>query len=204
MNLGVKALLSWVNNLKLSEREMTVDDLQDGTVLLKVVYMLKKEPNSCVSNTMEDRFQLIADFLERDCRFNAAKGTSLSWDNIKDGIHLTVEIAKVLLLLVYHDIMNDRCTLNMMESNSELEIANLTGSYVMESDGCVYLNKRLDAYLERRHMSVYRETFERSATASSSNVSTMSSLSDDDSPVFHRRQKVSFMDMQTVASPLTR
>lgn len=29
-----------VNNLKLSDREVTVDDLQDGTVLLKVVYML--------------------------------------------------------------------------------------------------------------------------------------------------------------------
>lgn len=117
MNLGLTALLSWVNSLKLSERDMTVDDLQDGTVLLKVVYMLKKEPNSCVSNTIKDRFQFIADFVERDCRFNAAKGTSLSWDNIKDGMHLTVEISKVLLLLVY--MMNDRCTLNMMECESE-------------------------------------------------------------------------------------
>ncbi|KAL3057228.1 hypothetical protein OYC64_007664 [Pagothenia borchgrevinki] len=184
MNLGLTALLSWVNSLKLSERDMTVDDLQDGTVLLKVVYMLKKEPNSCVSNTIEDRFKFIADFVERDCRFNAAKGTSLSWDNIKDGMHLTVEISKVLLLLVYHDMMNDRCTLNMMECESEREIANLTGCYVMESDGCVYLNKELDAYLARR--------FERRRP--------VYSLSSDDSPVVHRRQKVSFMDMQTVAS----
>ncbi|KAJ4949571.1 hypothetical protein JOQ06_021081 [Pogonophryne albipinna] len=97
---------------------MTVDDLQDGTVLLKVVYMLKKEPNSCVINTIEDRFQLIADFV--------------------------------------------------------------------------------------KNMSGYHEIFERSATASSSNVSTMPSLSDDDSPVFRRRQKISFMDMQTVASSSTR
>lgn len=30
-----------------------------------------------------------------DCRFSATKGNSLSWDNIRDGINLTVEIAKV-------------------------------------------------------------------------------------------------------------
>lgn len=44
------------------------------------------------------------------------------------------------------------------------------------------------------------DVFERSETTSSSNVSTISSLSDDESPVFHRRQKVAFVDMQTVAS----
>ena len=30
-----------------------------------------------------------------DCRFSAVKGASLSWSNIRDGINLTVEIAKV-------------------------------------------------------------------------------------------------------------
>ncbi|KAF3847854.1 hypothetical protein F7725_020882 [Dissostichus mawsoni] len=178
-----------VNNLKLSEREITIDDLKDGTVLLKVVYMLKKEPKFCVTNTIEDRFQLIADFVENLMQPKARHYL----DNIKDGIHLTVEIAKVLLLLVYHDIMNDRCTLNMMECDSEREIANLTGSYVMESDGCVYLNKGLDAYLARR--SISNHLYFRCVT--------MSSLSDDDSPVFLRRQKISFMDMQTVASSST-
>nr|XP_046244742.1 nuclear mitotic apparatus protein 1 isoform X5 [Scatophagus argus] len=200
MNLGVKALLSWVNSIKLSDREITIDDLQDGTVLVKVVYMLRKEPNSCVSNSIEDRLKLIADFVERDCRFSATKGSSLSWDNIRDGINLTVDIAKVLLLLVYHDIMNDRCTVNMLDCDVEREIAHLTGSFVMESEGCVYLSNGLDAYLARRHLPVACDMFDRSATTSTSNVSTISSLSDDDSPVFHRRQKITFVDMQTVAS----
>lgn len=63
VNLGVKALLSWVsggfsiiavvfdspngtaefmqvNSLKLCDQDLNVNDFQDGTVLLKVVYML--------------------------------------------------------------------------------------------------------------------------------------------------------------------
>uniref|UniRef100_A0AAQ4P004 Nuclear mitotic apparatus protein 1 N-terminal hook domain-containing protein n=1 Tax=Gasterosteus aculeatus aculeatus TaxID=481459 RepID=A0AAQ4P004_GASAC len=200
INLGVKALLGWVNALKLSNREIAIDDLKDGTILLKIVCMLKKESNSHFSNSIEERFKLIADFLERDCRFCSTKGTSLSWDNIKDGVNLTVEIAKVLLLLVYHDVMNDRFTLNKLECDVEREIANLTGSFVMESNGCVYLSKGLDANLTRKHLPVAREIFERSATTSTSNVSTISSFSEDDSPVFLRTQKITFVDMQTVAS----
>ncbi|KAI3354367.1 hypothetical protein L3Q82_018890 [Scortum barcoo] len=223
INLGVKALLGWVNSIKLSDREITIDDLQDGTVLLRVVHMLKKEPSLYFSNSTEDRFKLIADFVEisqayvefscpskrqptcpfalsGDCRFSASKGTSFSWDNIRDGINLTVEIAKVLLLLVYHDIMNDRCTLNTLDCDVEREIANLTASFVMESEGCVYLSNGLDAYLARKHLPVPREIFERSATSSTSNVSTVSSFSDDESPLFRRTQKITFVDMQTVAS----
>lgn len=32
-----------------------------------------------------------------DCRFSSTQGTLLSWDNIRDGINLTVEIAKVYI-----------------------------------------------------------------------------------------------------------
>ncbi|KAL6116258.1 numa1 [Pungitius sinensis] len=200
MNLGVKALLGWVNALQLSNRAIAIDDLKDGAVLLKIVCMLKKQSNSGFTNSIEERFQLIADFVERDCRFSSTKGTSLSWDKIKDGVNATVETAKVLLLLVYHDVMNDRFTLDKLECDVEREIANLTGSFVMESNGCVYLSNGLDAYLTRKHLPVAREIFERSATTSTSNVSTISSLSEDDSPVFLRTQKINFVDMQTVAS----
>ncbi|XP_034719263.1 nuclear mitotic apparatus protein 1 isoform X1 [Etheostoma cragini] len=200
INVGVKALLCWVNTLKLSDHNIAINDLQDGTVLLKVVCMLKREHNCHFSNSIEERYKLIADFVERDCRFTATKGTSVSWDNIRHEINLTVEIAKVLLLLIYHDMMNERCTVNSLDCEVEQEIAHLTESFVMESDGCVFLSKRLDSYLARRRISVSREIFERSATTSTSNVSTISSLTDDESPVFDRRQRVTFVDMQTVAS----
>eukprot|EP00064_Thunnus_orientalis_P020466 superscaffoldBa00005639_g20602 len=199
-NPGIKALLSWVNSIKLSDREIHIDDLQDGTLLLKVVHMLKKDPNPSFSNSTEDRFKIVADFVERDCRFNTAKGTSLSWDNIRDGINLTVEIAKVLLLLVYHDMMNDRCTLNALECDVEREIANLTGSFVMESEGCVYLSSGLEAYLALKRLPVDSEIFDRPVTTSTSNASSSSVFSDDESPMFHRTQKITFVDMQTVAS----
>ncbi|MEQ2163763.1 hypothetical protein GOODEAATRI_033750, partial [Goodea atripinnis] len=108
----------------------------------------------------------------------------------------------VLVLLVYHDMMNERCTLNALDCDVERELANLTLSYVMESEGCVYLNKRLDSYLTKRYLPVSREIFDQTATTSTStsNLSTSTSLSDDESPVFLRTQKVTFVDLETVAS----
>nr|XP_020475620.1 nuclear mitotic apparatus protein 1 isoform X2 [Monopterus albus] len=200
INLGVKALLVWVNSLKILDHEVTISDLQDGTVLLKVVYMLKKENNPCFSTCTEERFRLIAKFLERDCRFRPDRGTKLSWENIREGINLAVEIAKVLLLLVYHDIMNDRSTLNTLECAVEQEIANLTGNFVLESEGFVSLSNGLEAYLRRKHLPISCEIFEQSATTSSSSASTTSSLSEDESPFFCRTSKVTFVGMQAVAS----
>ncbi|XP_061638165.1 nuclear mitotic apparatus protein 1 isoform X2 [Phyllopteryx taeniolatus] len=198
LNMGVKALLKWVNSITLGYREIDVEDLQDGELLLRVVYKMKKEPNPPFIKSTEERFKLIAEFVEKDCRFSPTIGTLLSWDNIRNGINLTVEIAKVLLLLVYYDMMNERCTLKALECEVEREIANLTGSFVIESVGGVYLNNGLDAYLSKRYLPVPLEILER--TVSTSNASTVSSLSDGDSPVFPRTPKITFLDMHTVAS----
>ncbi|XP_029699800.1 nuclear mitotic apparatus protein 1 isoform X4 [Takifugu rubripes] len=203
INLGVKALLSWVNSLKLCDQDLNVNDFQDGTVLLKVVYMLKQEPISSFSNSVEDRFRLVADFLERDCRFNASKGTPLSWSNIKDGINVTVEVAKVLLLLVYQDIMSECCSLKKLDCDMEKEIANLTSSFVMESEGCVFLANGLDGHLARKYLPLGSDVFENSGITSSSNISTVSSFSEENSPIFRHRSKrkeVSFVELQPVAS----
>nr|XP_057936075.1 nuclear mitotic apparatus protein 1 isoform X2 [Doryrhamphus excisus] len=197
LNGGVKALLRWVSTIHSCHRDVNIEALQDGELLLHVVFKLKKEPNPPLFTTIEERFKVIAEFVEQHCRFSPSKGTSLSWDNIRNGSNLSVEIAKVLLLLVYHDMMNDRCTLDTLECDVEREIAKLTGSFVMESDGCVYLNTGLDAYLSKRFLPVSREVFEH---AGSTSISSTSTISDNDSPVFHRSQKVTFVDIHTVAS----
>ncbi|TWW77438.1 Nuclear mitotic apparatus protein 1 [Takifugu flavidus] len=145
INLGVKALLSWVNSLKLCDQDLNVNDFQDGTVLLKVVYMLKQEPISSFSNSVEDRFRLVADFLERDCRFNASKGTPLSWSNIKDGINVTVEVAKVLLLLVYQDIMSECCSLKKLDC--DMEVRKLQRQMMNERDYRDGLERELSSKL---------------------------------------------------------
>ncbi|XP_006804745.1 nuclear mitotic apparatus protein 1 [Neolamprologus brichardi] len=200
MNLAVKSLLAWVNSLKLCDSELTTDDLQDGVILLRLVYMLKKQPIPCLNDATEDRFRVIAEFLERDCRFNASKSSSLRWDHIRDGISLTAEISKVLLLLVYHDMMNDHCTLNMLDCDVERELAHLTSSFVMESEGCVYLSEELDAHLRGKHLTFSQEIFEQSAATSGTNMSSISSFLGDESPFFHRTSRIKFVDIETVAS----
>ncbi|KAK7883297.1 hypothetical protein WMY93_029471 [Mugilogobius chulae] len=68
----------------------------------------------------------------------------------------------------------------------------------MESEGSVSLRPGLDAYLTRRHLPAPRDILDKSSTSS---VSTMSSVNDEDeSPLFIRSQKVKFLDLQNVAS----
>ncbi|KAM9812805.1 nuclear mitotic apparatus protein 1 isoform 1-T2 [Syngnathus typhle] len=200
MNLGVKALLGWISNLTLPHRAIkNIEDLQNGELLLHVVYQMKNEQPPSITSPRE-RFKAIAEFVEKVCRFSATESCSLSWDNINNGINLTLEIAKVLLLLVYHDMMSERCTLKTLDCEVEGEIANLTGSYVMENEGRVYLSSSLDAYLARQYLPVTPEIFARTTSTSTSSLSTASTLSDEDSPVFHRTKKIAFVDMHTVAS----
>ncbi|XP_056138853.1 nuclear mitotic apparatus protein 1 [Lampris incognitus] len=199
MNMGVKALLAWFNSMKLAERELSVHDLNDGIFLLQVVHKLKDETHGHLNLSIEARLQIIADFLERDCRFSPDRGASVSWDDIKNGDKLTVEISKVLLLLVYYDMMNDRCTLNMLEYEVEREIAVLTDRFVLECEGHVFLNGGIEAYLGKKYLSVTAKNVDGSDTSSITSPSTFSSLSDE-SPVFHRSPKVKFMELQTVAS----
>ncbi|XP_049581588.1 nuclear mitotic apparatus protein 1 isoform X2 [Syngnathus scovelli] len=204
MNLGVKALLGWISDLTLPHREIkNIEELQNGELLLHVVYKMKKEQPPSITSPRE-RFKAIAEFVEQVCRFSATQSCSLSWDNINNGINLTLEIAKVLLLLVYHDMMSERCTLKTLDCEVEGEIANLTVSYVMESEGRVYLSSGLDAYLARQYLPVTPEIFARTTSTSTSSLSTASTLSDEDSPVFHRTKKIAFVDMHTVASSSSR
>ncbi|XP_043976143.1 nuclear mitotic apparatus protein 1 isoform X4 [Gambusia affinis] len=201
-NLGTKALLSWVNSVTALKSEIQIDNLQDGAVLVKLIHVLKKREIPCFSDSFEDRVRFITEFLEGECKFNPTKGTPISWDSIKDGKNLTVEISKVLLLLFYHDMMNDRHTLSELDCDAERELANMTDCYVSEKEGCVYLNKTLDTYLTRRYLPVSRQIFHNSSSnsTSTSNLSTSSSVSDNESPVFLRTQKVAFVDLETVAS----
>ncbi|XP_077468462.1 uncharacterized protein LOC144084055 isoform X2 [Stigmatopora argus] len=191
VNLGVKALVTWVNSIILTDRKINIKDLKDGDIILRVISRIKNEPFTTSIKTTEERFELIAEFVQKDCRFSPTNDASLSWENIKNGINLSVEIAKLLLLLVYHDMMNERSTLKTLECEVEREIANLTGSFILESFGCVYLKSGLDTYLAKRHLSVDHETLDRAA---------VSSLSEEDSPVFHLTPKVTFLNIHTVAS----
>ncbi|XP_053716967.1 nuclear mitotic apparatus protein 1-like [Synchiropus splendidus] len=199
---GVKALLSWVNSLKLVDRDVNADDLQSGSVLLQIVHIIKKTPSPHIGLSVEERFNLISDFLERECRLKQFTGTSLSWDKIRDGRNLIMEISKVLLLLVYHDMMNNRCCLKSLDFEVEQEIARLTSSFVMEAEGCVYLSSELDAYLSQSSLGADVVILDEIDTPSLSSVSTLSSLSEE-SPMFTRARKIDFVDLHTVASSST-
>ncbi|XP_056467806.1 nuclear mitotic apparatus protein 1 isoform X1 [Gadus chalcogrammus] len=186
-NVGVEALLTWLNNLELTDQPLHIEDLKDGTYLLKVINTLKNERGLSLDLSVEERFNQIARFLEGDCRLRAGTGATLS-RHIANGNNLTVEISKVLLLLVYYDMMNNRSTLNKMELKVEGEIASLTERFVLVTDDYVYLSNGLEAYLGRKY-------------SSSPSTQSSSSLISDDSPVFHRSQKVKFVDLHTVATP---
>ncbi|XP_029629589.1 nuclear mitotic apparatus protein 1 [Salmo trutta] len=189
------ALLEWVNHLNVDLPVRSINDLQDGVLLMKLVYKLRKEEpaNSYLDQHVQERLKVVSDFLQGDCRCSTERGALISWDNISNGLNLEVELSKVLVLLYYHSVINNHVDLNQLEYKFEVELASML-RFVLDNENSLYLSENLEKYLRKKPL------FSFNSDISST---TSSSLFNDESPVFQRRKKigsVQFLDLQTVAS----
>ncbi|XP_070982841.1 nuclear mitotic apparatus protein 1-like [Oncorhynchus clarkii lewisi] len=116
------ALLEWVNHLNVDVPVRRINDLQDGVLLLKLVYKLRKEEpgKSYLDQPVQERLKVVSDFLQGDCRCSTERGALISWDNICNGLNLEVELSKVLVLLYYHSVINNHVDLNQLEYKFEV------------------------------------------------------------------------------------
>ncbi|KAM9452332.1 nuclear mitotic apparatus protein 1 isoform 2-T3 [Salvelinus alpinus] len=189
------ALLEWVNHLNVDLPVRSINDLQDGILLMKLVYKLRKEEpaKSYLDQHVQERLKVVSDFLQGDCRCSTERGALISWDNISNGLNLEVELSKVLVLLYYHSVINNHVDLNQLEYKFEVELASML-RFVLDNENSLYLSENLEKYLRKKPLFSFNSDI--SSTSSSS-------LFNDESPVFHRRKKigsVQFLDLQTVAS----
>uniref|UniRef100_A0A4W5Q2E1 Nuclear mitotic apparatus protein 1 n=1 Tax=Hucho hucho TaxID=62062 RepID=A0A4W5Q2E1_9TELE len=192
------ALLEWVNHLNVDLPVRSINDLQDGVLLMKLVYKLRKEEpaKSYLDQHVQERLKVVSDFLQGDCRCSTERGALISWDNISNGLNLEVELSKVLVLLYYHSVINSHVDLNQLEYKFEVELASML-RFVLDNENSLYLSENLEKYLRKKPL------FSFNSDISSTPSSSSSLFNDDESPVIQRRKKigsVQFLDLQTVAS----
>ncbi|XP_042153555.1 nuclear mitotic apparatus protein 1 isoform X1 [Oncorhynchus tshawytscha] len=190
------ALLEWVNHLNVDLPVRSINDLQDGVLLLKLVYKLRKEEpaKSYLDQPIQERLKVVSDFLQGDCRCSTERGALISWDNISNGLNLEVELSKVLVLLYYHSVINNHVDLNQLEYKFEVELASML-RFVLDNENSLYLSENLEKYLRKKPLFSFNSDI--------SSTSSSSLFNDEESPVFRRRKKigsVQFLDLQTVAS----
>nr|XP_029537306.1 nuclear mitotic apparatus protein 1-like isoform X3 [Oncorhynchus nerka] len=190
------ALLEWVNHLNVDLPVRRIKDLQDGVLLLKLVYKLRKEEpaKSYLDQHVQERLKVVSDFLQGDCRCSTERGALISWDNISNGLNLEVELSKVLVLLYYHSVINNHVDLNQLEYKFEVELASML-RFVLDNENSLYLSENLENYLRKKPLFSFNSDI--------SSTSSSSLFNDEESPVFRRRKKigsVQFLDLQTVAS----
>ncbi|GAA6071677.1 nuclear mitotic apparatus protein 1 isoform X6, partial [Tachysurus ichikawai] len=97
------ALLAWLNGLQLDEPVQRITQLQDGILLLKLVYKLKgEEPSQTpVHLPQAERLSIISDFLHSVCPVECVVLT------LAKGRMLELELTKVVLLLCYYGLVNN-------------------------------------------------------------------------------------------------
>nr|XP_023648289.1 nuclear mitotic apparatus protein 1 isoform X2 [Paramormyrops kingsleyae] len=186
-----EALLNWINSLHLDSPIDHIFLLQDGVILVKLIHKLKKQEigvDAVLELPLQGRLDFISAFLQKDCRYKADRGTIVSWDNIVLGKNLDVELSKVVVLLLYHSLMNGLLGLDRLGYDIELELADVL-RFVLNNEDSLYLSDNLEKILKKQSI------FDFSSASSSS-------FSDEESPVFSRRRRpeVQFLELKTVAS----
>ncbi|XP_028818612.1 nuclear mitotic apparatus protein 1 [Denticeps clupeoides] len=183
------ALLAMVNSIGLDQPLERIYQLADGCFLLKFVDKLRgQDVLSREYESATERLNAVSAFLEKDCHYTGECGVLISWQNILEGKNLDVELAKVVLLLCHHGVMNDLIPMNKLEYKAELDLVCMF-RFVMENESNRYLSDNLESFLTRKSM------FNMPSTS-------YSSLSDDWSPVRDCKQRpaVQFLELNTVAS----
>ncbi|KAL4647091.1 nuclear mitotic apparatus protein 1 [Arapaima gigas] len=186
------ALLVWVNSFKLGDPVHQIFLLQDGTLLVKLIHKLiesDKDAQTILDLPAQGRLEFVSNFLQKDCQYKGDRGATISWDNILSGTDLDLELSKVVVLLLYHSVMNGPVGYNRLDYKIETELASVL-RFVLCDEDHLYLSDNLEKYLKGQR--IY----------DMSSVSSTSSFSDEESPVFsmRRRPAVHFLELKTVAS----
>ncbi|XP_060799304.1 nuclear mitotic apparatus protein 1 [Neoarius graeffei] len=181
-----EALLVWINSLQLDKPVQRIADLQDGNLLLKLVYKLKGEdPNQApVHLPQAERLSIISDFLCRVCHVEECIVLTLA-----KGKMLELELTKVVLFLSYYGLLNNSLV-PKVEFETEVQMVTMW-RYVEDGASSLSLREGLDKLLATNSLTYM------------SSVSSMSSNSEDNSPLFSRSRRspvVDFVELKTVAS----
>ncbi|XP_066555751.1 nuclear mitotic apparatus protein 1 isoform X2 [Amia ocellicauda] len=194
-----QALLTWINSLNLDDPVNKLSSLQDGSLLVKLIYRLngkENEAQTTLDQPIQGRLDFISNFLQSNCKYDQDRGAIVSWENIVNGQNLEVELSKVVVLLLYYSNMcGTYQVFEKLNYKTQAELASVL-RFVLDNEESLYLNNNLESFLKRKAL------FPLSSVSSHSSVSSYSSVSEEESPIIKRKRKpeVQFLDLQTVAT----
>ncbi|XP_053312553.1 nuclear mitotic apparatus protein 1 isoform X1 [Spea bombifrons] len=210
------ALLSWVNSLKVDEPVERLSQLQDLSILIKVVsklhvYLPGKYRNRSKSNgnaeettrvlqqPLEDRLKFLCNFLQRYCRYGSSAENLVQWQKILHGENVEVEISKVIVLLLYYSNMKSRNLkeLDDFDHKTQTELASIL-RFVLDNEEDLSQNDKLIHFLQRKGTAETRTPNAR--FPSSSDLASSSDESMSPNVPTKRRTEVRFLELHRVAS----
>ncbi|XP_008852310.1 nuclear mitotic apparatus protein 1 isoform X2 [Nannospalax galili] len=180
------ALLSWVNSLRVADPVETVLQLQDCSIFIKIINSVHntEEGQQILQQPVPDRLDFVCSFLQKNRKHPSSTQCLVSVQKVMEGSEL--ELAKMLLLLLYHSTMSSRNPWDweQFEYRIQAELAVILKFMLDHEDG-LNLTEDLENFLEKVPVS---------STCSST-------LSEELSPPSHQgKREVRFLELQRIAS----
>ncbi|KAM9033272.1 nuclear mitotic apparatus protein 1 isoform X1 [Sarcophilus harrisii] len=181
------ALLSWVNSLQVAEPVTSVLELQDCNIFIQIINRIHgtEEGQQILQQPLLDRFNFISNFLQKNRKHQTSTESLVSVQKLEDGEEL--ELAKVIMLLLYHSTMSSKSLRdwNQFDYKIQSELAAIL-KFVLDHEDGLSLNDNLKSFLQK-------------APLPSSSPSTSS---DEFSPVPSQQAKkeVRFLELQKIGS----
>ncbi|NP_001081559.1 nuclear mitotic apparatus protein 1 S homeolog [Xenopus laevis] len=192
----MEALLCWVNSLKVDEPIERFSQLQDLSILLKVVGVLSgnsEETAPVLQQDLEQRLNCLCSFLQRYCQTGSSAQNLVQWQKILQGENLEVELSKVIVILFYYSTMSSKNPRKSedIDHKTQTELASIL-RFVLDNEDALCLDDKLINFLKRK------APFPSSGNDPSSSSDAMTPN------VSHRRKsEVRFLQLHSVASSST-
>ncbi|XP_018103589.1 nuclear mitotic apparatus protein 1 S homeolog isoform X2 [Xenopus laevis] len=192
----MEALLCWVNSLKVDEPIKRFSQLQDLSILLKVVGVLSgnsEETAPVLQQNLEQRLNCLCSSLQRYCQTGSSAQNLVQWQKILQGENLEVELSKVIVILFYYSTMSSKNPRKSedIDHKTQTELASIL-RFVLDNEDALCLDDKLINFLKRK------APFASSGDDPSSSSDAMTPN------VSHRRKsEVRFLQLHSVASSST-
>ncbi|XP_070605477.1 nuclear mitotic apparatus protein 1 isoform X4 [Erythrolamprus reginae] len=180
-NTRASVLLAWVNSLKLGDAVTSLSQLQDCSLFLKIIGKIHgtEEWPAASQQSVAERVTQVVGFLQKICKYKASPRNLVSEEKLLAAEEL--ELAKVVMLLLYYASMSDKIPREWtsLEYDLQMEMAKFL-NFMLYNEDC--LSEDLENFLQKK-------------TPASS--STSSASSEETTPP---KRGVPFLKLHTVAS----
>ncbi|XP_074161029.1 nuclear mitotic apparatus protein 1 isoform X2 [Sminthopsis crassicaudata] len=181
------ALLSWVNSLQVAEPVTSLIELQDCNIFIQIINRIHgtEEGQQILQQPLLDRFNFISNFMQKNRKHQTSTESLVSVQKLEDGEEL--ELAKVIMLLLYHSTMSSKSLRdwNQFDYKIQSELAAIL-KFVLDHEDGLSLNDNLKSFLQKTPLP----------------SSSPSTSSDEFSPVPSQQGKkeVRFLELQKIGS----